>query len=153
MNLGLIFISHDTARKYAETYELLWNVPPYKGIVGNLETADNTEILQQLTAKDEEIAQLKAEIENLKQSQTQQHQIVDYEQRSIYGHTTEPIKAIFDVINRFWRNADLSQPDTIENAENIEEWIDQNFNVSKTIKQSIQKITRPEQARYIGRKS
>ncbi|QLB42027.1 MULTISPECIES: hypothetical protein [Mannheimia] len=151
-----IFLNHDTIRRYAQTYNLLWNVPPYKAVEINTQTADNSELIQQLTSKDEEIARLKAEIESLKQAQMQKTQIVDYEQRSIYGHTTEPIKAIFDVINRFWVNADLSQPDTIANAEHIEKWIEDNFDnvkVSKTIREAIQKITRPEQARYIGRKS
>lgn len=152
-----IYLSHDTARAYAETYGFLWNVPPYKCVkTSDLSTADNSELLHQLSKKDEEIGRLKAEIENLKQAQMQKTQIVDYEQRSIYGHTTEPIKAIFDVINRFWVNADLSQPDTIANAGDIEKWIEDNFDnvkVSKTIREAIQKITRPEQARYIGRKS
>ncbi|GAB1660846.1 hypothetical protein ABCW44_01400 [Mannheimia haemolytica] len=152
-----IYLSHDTAREYAETYGFLWNVPPYKCVkTSDLSTADNSELLHQLSKKDEEIGRLKAEIENLKQAQMQKTQIVDYEQHSIYGHTTEPIKAIFDVINRFWVNADLSQPDTIANAGDIEKWIEDNFDnvkVSKTIREAIQKITRPEQARYIGRKS
>ncbi|WP_324682526.1 hypothetical protein [Bibersteinia trehalosi] len=149
-----ISLSHKVAEQWAKTHNLLWNVPPYKAVNINTQTADNSELVQQLTAKDEEIARLKAEIESLKQVKTEQAQIVDYENYSIYGHTTEPIKAIFAVIERFWVNADLSQSDTIANVEDIEEWIAEKYpSISNTIKQAIQKITRPEQAKFLGRKS
>lgn len=148
-----IYLSHDTARQWAKTHDLLWNVPPYRAVEINTQTADNSELVQQLTAKDEEIARLKAEISELKKA-SQQPQIVDYDNCSIYGHTTEPIKAIFAVIERFWVNADLSQSDTIANVEDIEDWIAEKYpSISNTIKQAIQKITRPEQAKHIGRKS
>ncbi|MGQ8820962.1 hypothetical protein [Bibersteinia trehalosi] len=61
-----IFLNHDTIRQYAQTYNLQWNVPPYKAVEINTQTADNSELVQQLTAKDEEIARLKAEIDALK---------------------------------------------------------------------------------------
>lgn len=65
-----IYLSHDTARAYAETYGFLWNVPPYKCVkTSDLSIADNSELLHQLSKKDEEIARLKAEIESLQQSQ------------------------------------------------------------------------------------
>lgn len=148
-----ISLSHKVAEQWAKTHDLLWNVPPYRAVEINTQTADNRELVQQLTAKDEEIARLKAEISELKKT-SQQPQIVDYDSCSIYGHTTEPIKAIFAVIERFWVNADLSQSDTIANAEDIEEWIAEKYpGISNTIKQAVQKITRPEQAKYIGRKS
>lgn len=123
----------------------------YHWLSSNDTVANNDEFQNQLSTKDEEIARLKAEITELKKAN---QQIVDYENYSIYGHTTEPISAIFAVINRFWVNADLSQPDTIANAEDIEEWIAEKYpSISNTIKQAIQKITRPERAKSIGRKS
>lgn len=65
-----IALSHSVAEQWAKTHGLLWNVPPYKAVNINTQTADNSELVQQITAKDEEIARLKAEIVALKQ-QTQ----------------------------------------------------------------------------------
>ncbi|MGX2969170.1 hypothetical protein ACWIVY_02515 [Ursidibacter sp. B-7004-1] len=160
-----VFLPHATARAIAQSQGFDWNVPPYKDIVNTNTTlnvitqSDNSEqinILQrQINVKNEEITQLQARIAELEKENQNliKPEAVDYDERSIYGHSTEAINAIFGTIERFWINADLTQPDTVANAEDIEKWIGENYNLSNTLKTAVQKITRPEEARYLGRKS
>lgn len=139
-----IYLSHDTARQWAKTHGLLWNIPPYKAVEINTKTADNSELIQQLTAKDEEIARLNAEIAELKKA-SPQPQIVDYEQYSIYGHSSELLKIVFEVTKEFWANAETPP----KNAA-IEAWISENYPqkryafVSQTVRQYIATILRPQ---------
>ncbi|MBN6082392.1 hypothetical protein HYE55_10135 [Aggregatibacter actinomycetemcomitans] len=74
---------------------------------------------ERLAEKDKRIAEL--------ESQLQKQGVVNYDDFSIYGHTTTEIKAIFAVIQRYWINHDIRQPDTIANAEDIKNWIRENF--------------------------
>lgn len=105
-----------------------------------------------------EITRLKAEIAELKAQSAENGgniSTVDYNSFSIYGHTTPAIKAIFETIHRFWRHHDLSQPDTITNAKDIIGWIREQYpenEIGKVMAESIQKITRPPEARLIGSK-
>lgn len=108
--------------------------------------ADNKQI-QIIENQAIEIEQLKLELENQKKSFT------DEDKKTIHGHSTPAIKALFDVVKRFWINADLSQSDTVANVEDIEKWIIQEYGLSQAIAIAIQKITRPDEARYLGRKS
>lgn len=159
-HLRTVFLPHTTAKAIATSQGFSWTVPPYKEIIVNdtPQTGNFAQLnairqqLNQANAKNAElvaeIEQLRAENQNLKKTET-----VNYDECSIYGHSTQAIKAIFGTIQRFWINADLTQPDTVANAEDIEQWITDNYGVSKTIKEAIQKITRPEEARYLGRKS
>lgn len=105
-----------------------------------------------------EITRLKAEIAELKAQSAENGgniSTVDYNSFSIYGHTTPAIKAIFETIHRFWRHHDLSQPDTITNAKDIIGWIREQYpenEIGKVMAESIQKITRPPEARLVGSK-
>ena len=105
-----------------------------------------------------EITRLQAEIAELKEQSAENGgniSTVDYNSFSIHGHTTPAIKAIFETIYRFWRHHDLSQPDTITNAEEIIGWIREQYpenEIGKVMAESIQKITRPPEARLVGSK-
>ncbi|MGR6980309.1 hypothetical protein ACUHGC_02485 [Testudinibacter sp. P27/CKL/0425] len=135
-----------------------WELPPYipfrASISGEQFSENETEeIITTLQAENEALRQRIAELEaQLEAKENQVPTTVNYDDFSIYGHTTEPIKAIFGTVNKFWINVDYSQPDTIVNAGEIEEWIMNNYSVSRNIGTAIQKITRPEQARTIGSK-
>ncbi|HDR1073807.1 TPA: hypothetical protein QB313_002054, partial [Pasteurella multocida] len=109
-------------------------------------------ITAQIVELQARIMELEKENEQLKNSVLVKN-AVDYDEYAIYGHSTPAIEAVFGTIKRFWVNADVTQPDTVANVDVIEEWIDENYSVSKTIKEAIQKITRPEKARSLGRKS
>lgn len=128
-------------------------LPPLPDLTANyLEEADKS--TQQFNNHNATITELQARITELEhQKQSEQQRVVNDDEYSIYGHTTPAIEAIFKTIQRFWINADLSQPDTVANVEEIEQWIKNNCNVSGTIATAIQKITRPDEARSLGRKS
>lgn len=111
------------------------------------------------TKKDEIIEELRTENVELKariaelECQPQKQSTVNYDECSIHGHTTEEIRAIFGTIKRFWINHDVNLPDTIANKEDIEDWIASNYpSVSQTNRIAIQKITRPREAKTMGRK-
>ncbi|HII3786722.1 TPA: hypothetical protein ACY38A_000961 [Pasteurella multocida] len=146
-----IRLSHETAKQWAKTYGLEWNVEPYKEITQNTILLQNTTNQEQIAELQARIDELEKENESLKQDKSRA--VVNYDDCSIYGHSTPSIKALFGTIKRFWLNADITQPDTVENVAEIEQWIADNYSVSKTLKGAIQKIARPEEARYLGRKS
>ncbi|QDA12855.1 hypothetical protein [Pasteurella multocida] len=132
-----------------KTDEFIKNTDINKSPVG---LAERLVMQQQIAELQNRIAELEKENEQLKNSVLVKN-VVDYDEYSIYGHSTPAIEAVFGTIKRFWVNADVTQPDTVANVDVIEEWIDENYSVSKTIKEAIQKITRPEKARSLGRKS
>ncbi|QPB42659.1 hypothetical protein [Rodentibacter haemolyticus] len=137
------------AMALTKTEEFIKNTDINKSPVG---TAERLVFQQHLTEKDKIIEELQAEIENLKKPEIIKS-AVNYEDFSIHGHTTDEIKVIFEVIKRYWLNYDLSQPDTIANAKDITEWIEKNYpSISRNNREAIQRITRPNQAKAIGRK-
>lgn len=77
---------------------------------------------------------------------------VDYEQNTIYGHTTKGIDALMGAIKRFWTNHDPKQADTMANKNEIAEWIVENYSVSKSQAMEIQRIIRPQEAQHLGRR-
>ncbi|MBN6063243.1 hypothetical protein [Aggregatibacter actinomycetemcomitans] len=153
-----ISLSHDVAKAWAKAHNLQWNVSPYRPVTRNDEVLEFNQSVTD-TKKDEIIEELRAENAGLKarivelESQPQKQGAVNYDDFSIYGHTTTEIKAIFAVIQRYWINHDIRQPDTIANADDIKKWIRENFpEISNTNAEAIQKITRPLEAKFIGRK-
>lgn len=164
-----IKITHDVARAWANTYKLNWDVPPYKKIhidelkpvADNPLQTENASLKAQLEQQAQQIADLQSQLENLKKPDTQvvenggniENPIVNYDDFSIYGHSTDEIKAIFKVIQRYWINTDPSDPDTVENADTITEWITKEMpSISQTNASAIQKMTRPLWAKYVGSK-
>ena len=77
---------------------------------------------------------------------------VDYEQGTIYGHSTDGIKALMGAVKRFWTNHDPKEADTIANKDEIAEWIRENYSVSKSQAMEIQRIIRPQEAQHLGRR-
>lgn len=151
-NILEAYITHETAKQWADTYGLKWNVAPYKPLINSAQPSGNNS--QIIAEKEKEIAELKAEIEKLKlQAQSGDGQaVINYDECSIHGHTTQEIKAIFGAIKRFWTNHDLSDPSTIETAKTIKEWIEKEYQISQSNADAIQKIIRPPQAKNLGRR-
>lgn len=153
-----VWLTHDTAQKWANTHGLKWDVPPYRPFSETPDTTaenNNPDEIARLTAiieqKTETIARLEAEIENLKKPDVVQG-AVNYDDCSIYGHTTVGIKAIIGTVKKFWINHDLSQPDTIANASEIEKWIKETYSTGANETKYIQSLTRPLEAKYVGRR-
>ncbi|WP_373100573.1 MULTISPECIES: hypothetical protein [Pasteurellaceae] len=144
-------IGHSELERWAKHYGYKWILPPYNPMqtIKTDQSLMKPEIIEELRAEN---AGLKARIIEL-ESQPQKQSAVNYDDFSIYGHTTTEIKAIFAVIQRYWINHDITQPDTIANADDIKNWIRENFpEISNTNAEAIQKITRPLKAKFIGRK-
>jgi len=154
-----LIIEHFELEIWAKYYGYKWELPPYNPIKQEKinsqssfekESAETNSVIEQLQVENDK---LKAEISELNK-QLQQNG-VNYENFSIYGHSTPAIKAIFETINRFWINHDITQPDTIANADDIEKWIRARYSetvIGKTLASAIQKITRPPEAKTLGSK-
>lgn len=147
LNTYQIFVEKERIEK-ALSIKITSNVEPDDTVLTQDKPTEISDELKKAHAKIEELNARIAELE----SEKEQENIVNYETYSIYGHTTPRIQALFKTIEKFWVNADLSQSDTIANAKDIEEWTLENFNVGKSIASAIQVITRPDEARFIGRK-
>ncbi|WP_025289922.1 hypothetical protein [Bibersteinia trehalosi] len=115
-----IFLTHDTIRQYAQTYNLQWNVPPYRAVEINTQTADNSELVQQLTAKDEEIARLKAEIEILQQEQAQSIQLSPVEEEP-QGRISKAQRSLFSLLlNKLYPDGKIPNVNSVKDAINEE---------------------------------
>lgn len=160
-----ISLTHDTAKAWAQTHGLKWNIPPYRkpseDAEGNNQAIelenlskpviDSTE-LQEEKAQN---AQLKAEIERLKaenaelkaqlQDNAQRKSAVDSNDFSIYGHKSELLDILFKVIAEFWADSETPPKNSV-----IEQWIETNYPVknypyvSKAVRQYIATILRPQ---------
>lgn len=146
-----IFLTHDTIRQYAQTYNLQWNVPPYREIEINTQTADNSELVQQLTAKDEEIARLKAEIENLsklaiQKNETEQEQTKDNEFTPCYLNKftkPDPLAIAIQIRNSEWKDYN-PETDAKKSATQIKKKIKSNHEgISDTLAEMIEKVACP----------
>lgn len=72
---------------------------------------------------------------------------------SIYGHTSIGISILADIVDRFWKNVQLDDRNTIPSVNDIIDYIVNTYpNCSKELAESIQRIARPEEAKKGGRK-
>lgn len=146
-----ISLSHKVAEQWAKTHDLLWNVPPYRAVEINTQTADNSELLQQLTAKDEEIARLKAEIENLsklaiQKNETEQEQTKDNEFTPCYLNKftkPDPLAIAIQIRNSEWKDYN-PETDAKKSATQIKKKIKSNHKeISNTLAEMIEKVACP----------
>lgn len=164
-NVEDVFLTHEVAEKWARTYGLQWNVPPYRK---PLEVArDNSQIIELKDQSDLSInstelqeekaknAQLQSEIEHLKaenaelkaqlQDNAQRQSAVDSDDFSIYGHKSELLEILFKVTAEFWADSETPPKNSV-----IEQWIETNYPiknypyVSKAVRQYIATILRPQ---------
>lgn len=146
-----IALSHSVAEQWAKTHGLLWNVPPYRAVEINTQTADNSELVQQLTAKDEEIARLKAEIENLsklaiQKDKTEQEQTKDNEFTPCYLNKftkPDPLAIAIQIRNSEWKDYN-PETDAKKSAMQIKKKIKSNHkDISDTLAEMIEKVACP----------
>lgn len=72
---------------------------------------------------------------------------------SIYGHTSEGISILADVVNHFWKDVQLENRASIPSVSDIIEYIQSNYpSCSKQLAESIQLVARPEIAKKGGAK-
>lgn len=146
-------IDHYSIEKWAKQHGYKWELPPYQPLISKNCGLDNSTILQQLTAKDEEIAQLKAEIENLKKPEltkdkTELEQAKDNEFTPCYLNkftSIDPLAIAIQVRNSEWKNYD-PEIDFKRSATQIKNTIKKKYKdlgVSDTLAEMIEKIACP----------
>ncbi|SUT95860.1 hypothetical protein [Actinobacillus lignieresii] len=145
----IFFFKYDEIIRYIESHVAHKHVI-YNG--GILQT-ENASLKAQLEQQTQQIADLQSQLENLKKPDTQAvenggnvaNSSVNHDDFSIYGHTSELLKILFEVTNEFWK--DYQTPP--KNA-TIEAWIESKYPikqypfVSKTVRQYIATILRPQ---------
>lgn len=112
---------------------------------------DNEDIKQVVTAKDEEIAKLKAEIENLLKSIDQSKSAVDYKKHSIHGHFSDNFEVLFKISKLIAEKCDPDNPHSYPNKEQIREHVKTYYSDSKELADAFYKIIIPEKVKNRGR--
>lgn len=154
------FISHDTAKRWAKTYGLNWNVPNYKDpnntIVEDTLEKD-TDLVKKLEQADQRIAELKqqlaeakSEIANLKKLETS-CQTVNYDEFSIYGYTSENLKLVFDVIKKLALKVDKENLHSYPTKEELKAFVKRYLNDNDKLAGAIYQIVIPENVKTRGR--
>ncbi|OZN49605.1 hypothetical protein [Gallibacterium anatis] len=149
------FISHDTANQWAKTYGLNWNVPSYKD--PNATIVENTsEENDNLEKELEQAKQRIVELETILQSKEEQAEkvnfnAVDYDQFSIYGHTSENLNIVFEVIKKFASKVDKDNPHSYPTKEELKAFIKRYFSDNEKLAEAIYQIIIPENVKTRGR--
>lgn len=97
----------------------------------------------------ETIAGLEAEVENLKKSETAQS-VVNYDEFSIYGHTSENIKIAFEIIKKISEKCDPENPHSYPKKDDFVEYIKKYFTDNNSLAQSLYQIIMPEKVKGKG---
>ena len=96
-----------------------------------------------------EITELKDEIENLKKPETAQS-VVNYDEFSIYGHTSENIKIAFEIIKKISEKCDPENPHSYPKKDDFIEYIRKYFTDNNSLAQSLYQIIMPEKVKGKG---
>lgn len=172
-NVEDVFLTHEAAEKWARTYGLKWNVPPYRK---PLEVArDNSQIIElkdqsdlsvnstELQEEKAKNTQLQAENERLKaELKTQQDRMaeleqklqqsaVDYGYHSIYGHSSENFEIIFKVSKIIAEKCDPDNPHSYPTKAQITKYVKQYFNDSEKLCEAIYQVVIPEKVKMRGK--
>lgn len=151
-NITDVFLTHETAAKWAKTHGLKWNVPPYRQII-NDNQADSTQattILQQ----SEEIKRLQAENAELKaqlKKNEQQQSSINYDKFSIHGHTSENLQFAFKLAKIIAEKCDPDNPHSYPTKEDFEEYVKKYYSDSSKLAVAFYQILTPEKVKTRGK--
>lgn len=155
-NITDVYLTHETAKQWAKIHGLKWNVPPYRPLTAepdSITNNNNPDEIAHLNAiieqQAKEITELKDEIENLKKPETAQS-VVNYNEFSIYGHTSENIKIAFEIIKKISEKCDPENPHSYPKKDDFIEYIRKYFTDNNSLAQSLYQIIMPEKVKGKG---
>ncbi|OOF85709.1 hypothetical protein [Rodentibacter ratti] len=152
-----ISLTHDTAKAWAKTHGLKWGVPPYRPIIlsdkdleFNQSTTDTEkdEIIEDLRTQNTELKVRIAELE----SQPQKQNAVNYDDFSIYGHTSENLEHLFHIAMKISNKCDPDNLYSYPTEQQIKNYLTKYSNVSGKVAQAIYSIITPEKVKFRGKK-
>lgn len=156
-NITDVYLAHDTAKQWAKTHGLKWNVPPYRPLIAGSYTITNNNnpdeisclnaIIEQQT---ETIARLKAEIESLKKTETAES-VVNYDECSIYGHTSENLEMLFTLAKKIASKCDPDNPHSYPNKDDFLNYVKKYHSDSSKLSEAFYQILTPEKVKNKGR--
>lgn len=120
-----------------------------KGITNNNTPDEIARLNAIIEQQAKEITELKTEIENLKKPEMAQS-IVNYDEFSIYGHTSENIKIAFEIIKKISEKCDPENPHSYPKKDDFIEYIRKYFTDNNSLAQSLYKIIIPEKVKGKG---
>lgn len=152
----LYYITHDTAREWAKANGLKWDVPPYKPVTFENEPLDKNHLETRNAQLEQEIARLQAEITELKAQPPQAVEnvvdtAVDYNNFTIYGHTSENLEMLFTVAKKIADRCVPDNPHSYPTKEQLTEYIKKYYSDSTKLCEAIYQIVIPEKVKTRGR--
>ncbi|MDY3124619.1 MAG: hypothetical protein SOW21_09685 [[Actinobacillus] rossii] len=149
-------IEHRALEKWAKHHGYKWELPPYRPLTAepdSITNNNNPDEIAHLNAiieqQAKEITELKDEIENLKKPETAQS-VVNYNEFSIYGHTSENIKIAFEIIKKISEKCDPENPHSYPKKDDFIEYIRKYFTDNNSLAQSLYQIIMPEKVKGKG---
>ena len=153
-----IWLSHDTAKAWAKTYGFKWDVPPYRQLVNDkkleaekLSKPEISESEKDLTIKQlqAENDKLKAEIAELKGQSSPK--IINYNNSSIYGHSSENLELVFRLSKVIAKECDIDNPHSYPTKKDFEDYIKKYYSDSLKLCEAFYQILIPNKVKNRGR--
>lgn len=122
-----------------------------KGITNNNTPDEIARLNAIIEQQAKEITELKAEIENLKKPETDQSAI-NYDEYSIYGHTSENLAMLFTLANKISNKCDPDNPHSYPEKDDYIEYIKKYYSDSAKLSEAFYQILTPNNVKSKGRK-
>ena len=147
-----VFLTHETAAKWAKTHGLKWNVPPYRQIIND--NVDDPTQAATILQQSEEIKRLQAENAELKaqlKKNEQQQSSINYDKFSIHGHTSENLQFAFKLAKIIAEKCDPDNPHSYPTKEDFEEYVKKYYSDSSKLAVAFYQILTPEKVKTRGK--
>lgn len=147
-----VFLTHETAAKWAKTHGLKWNVPPYRQIIND--NVDDPTQAATILQQSEEIKRLQAENAELKaqlKKKEQQQSSINYDKFSIHGHTSENLQFAFKLAKIIAEKCDPDNPHSYPTKEDFEEYVKKYYSDSSKLAVAFYQILTPEKVKTRGK--
>ncbi|WP_426839628.1 hypothetical protein [Glaesserella parasuis] len=150
-------IEHRALEKWAKHHGYKWELQPYQPLTAEPNTTTNNNnpdeisrlnaIIEQQT---ETIARLEAEIESLKKTETAES-VVNYDECSIYGHTSENLEMLFTLAKKIASKCDPDNPHSYPNKDDFLNYVKKYHSDSSKLSEAFYQILTPEKVKNKGR--
>lgn len=137
----------------SKTEEFIKNTDINKNPIG---TAERLSYQNLLNEKNDEISRLKAEIAELKAAQAQppqavENDVVNYNDFTIYGHTSENLEMLFTVAKKIADRCDPTNLHSYPTKEQLTEYIKKYYSDNNKLCEAIYQIVIPDKVKTRGR--
>lgn len=143
-----VYLTHDTARQWAKTHGLKWNVPPYRPLIAEPDTItnnNNPDEIARLNAIIEQQSEKIARLEDKLQGQMKLSPMVEIVQTAVdYENLLnkedddylkpDPLSIALEVRKKYW----LDYPNNKKSSRQIKDWIKKEYKINETLAEHIE---------------